>query len=51
MYDGEKAIKIVVVFGSPTLIVDLNEFIANLDKEFSPLHCKLSNETYQKNKH
>lgn len=50
MYDGEKAIKIVVVFGSPTLIVELNEFIANLDKEFSPLQCKLSNETYQKNK-
>ena len=49
-YEGDKATKITVVFGSPTLIVELNEFIANLDREFSPIQCKLSNETYVKNK-
>ena len=50
IHEGDKAIKITVVFGSPTLIVELNEFIANLDKEFSPIQCKLSNDTYVKNK-
>lgn len=50
IHDGEKVMKIVVVFGTPTLIVELNEFLANLDKEFSPIQCKLSNETYVKNK-
>ena len=51
IYDGEKVLRIVAVLGTPTLIVELNEFLAKLDKEFSPLQCKLSNETYIKNKH
>ena len=49
-YEGDKAMKVVVVFGTPTLIVELNDFIANLDKEFSPIQCKLSSDTYVKNK-
>ena len=49
-YEGEKAIKITVVFGTPTLIVELNAFLAKLDKTFSPIQCKLSNDTYVKNK-
>ena len=48
--DNKIAIK-SLVFANPTLIVELNEFLANLDKEFAPINCKLSNETYIKNKH
>lgn len=51
IYDGEKALRVVAVLGTPTLIAELNEFLAKLDKEFSPLQCKLSNDTYIKNKH
>jgi len=49
--DGEKFYKISVSFAKYIKVNDLNDFLANIDNEFTPIQCKLSNETYTKNKH
>lgn len=49
--DNEQAIKIHVAFEKHTRVNELNEFLAQIDKEFQPLQCKLLNEQYTKRKH
>lgn len=48
--DDVETIKINLGFVKRTRVNELNEFIANLDKEFAPLQCKLTNEIYTKYK-
>ena len=49
--DGEKYYKISVAFAKYIKVNDLNDFLAKIDSEFTPLQCKVSNETYSKKKH
>lgn len=44
--DDEKLYKINVAFGKHTKVTDLNGFLADIDKEFKPMQCKISNESF-----
>ena len=48
--DGEKVIRINVSFEKHTRVTELNDFLASLDKELSPLQCKISSDSFVKNK-
>lgn len=51
LQEGEKVYKISVSFEKYIRLNELNEFLSKIDKEFNPIQCKLSNETYSKSKH
>ena len=50
IYEGDKVIKITVGFEKHTKVNELNNFLADLDKEFSPLQCKITSDSIVKNK-
>lgn len=48
--DGDKVVRINVSFEKHTRVTELNDFLASLDKEFSPIQCKISSDSIVKNK-
>lgn len=51
MQEGEKLYKVNVAFEKYIRVNELNAFLNKIDNEFNPLQCKVSNETYSKNRH
>ena len=49
--DGEKVFKVTVAFEKKTKVNNLNEFLAGIDKEFHPLQCKITNNSYTSKRH
>lgn len=48
--EEEKNLKINIGFARLTRVVEINNFIADIDKEFETIQCKITNETYVKMK-
>lgn len=49
--DGERVYKVTVTFEKKTRVNNLNEFLAGFDKEFHPLQCKITNNSYTSKRH
>ena len=49
--EGERVYKITVAFEKKTKVNNLNEFLAGFDKEFQPLQCKITNNSYTSKRH
>lgn len=49
--DGERVYKVTVAFEKKTRVNNLNEFLAGFDKEFHPLQCKITNNSYTSKRH